>query len=424
MNAYFDESETSEPSVREAELFAGFGELLKDCATHCPGLAAHLAEHDLHGINSMEALRSLPVLRKSDLMAAQQAAPPFGGFVRESALQGRRIFMSPGPVWEPQLGGSDPWLGARALFAAGIRAGDRVHNAFSYHLTPGGFILDEAARAMGCVVFPAGVGNTEAQVMALRQTQASVYVGTPDYLQILLDHASAENQPLSGIKRALVSGGALFPAMRAGYEEQGIHVQQCYATADLGVIGYESSTDDQVHPGMVVNEGIIVEILVPGTAIPVAPGEVGEVVVTRLDKDYPLVRFGTGDLSKFIDEPSPCGRTNKRLAGWMGRADQRVKVKGMFVDPVQLGGLRKLHPELDGWRLVISRVNDRDAMTLQVTLSDSASGDAVPSAPNHGAWLDSLSKTLKQATNLGGEVCVIESLPADGIVVDDQRNYD
>ncbi len=424
MTAYFDESETASPSDREARLFDGFGATLKDCAAHCPGLAAHLEAHSLEDVNSRAALQNLPVLRKSDLMAAQQAAPPFGGFVRESALQGGRIFMSPGPVWEPQVSGADPWMGARALFAAGISPGDRVHNAFSYHLTPGGFIIDEAARAMGCIVFPAGVGNTESQVMALRQTQASVYVGTPDYLQILLDHAIAEKQPLSGIKRALVSGGALFPAMRARYEEQGIHVQQCYATADLGVIAYETATNGRIHPGMVVNEGIIVEILVPGTDTPVAPGEVGEIVVTRLHRDYPLVRFGTGDLSKQIDEPSPCGRTNRRLAGWMGRADQRVKVKGMFVDPVQLGALRQRHPEVARWRVVITREDDRDVMSLRLTLTEAATGSALPTASEHATWLDTVSQTLKQATGLNGMVSVVDSLPDDGIVVEDQRSYD
>ena len=363
-----DDVETQDPATREANLFDAFGERLKACAASCPGLAAHLDGHALESINSREALEALPVLRKSELMAAQQANPPFGGFVREEALPGMRVFMSPGPVWEPQVAGPDPWQGVRALQAAGIVAGEFIHNAFSYHLTPGGFILDEAARALGCVVFPAGVGNTEAQVAALRQTRASVYVGTPDYLQTLLDHAAQEGQPLTDIKRALVSGGALFPAMRDRYQEQGIAVQQCYATADLGVIAYETASDDVVHPGMVVNEELIVEILVPGTDTPVEPGEVGEIVVTRLHPDYPLVRFATGDLSREIPEPSPCGRTNMRLAGWMGRADQRVKVRGMFVDPLQLAGLKREHPEIQRWRLVVSRVDDRDVMTLFVTV--------------------------------------------------------
>jgi len=328
----FDELDTQSVKTRETALFANFSGRLEQILHDCPGLAKHLDGYPIDAIVDRKALEALPVLRKSVLMASQQANPPFGGFVNESALDCCRVFMSPGPVWEPQLSGSDPWQAARSLAAAGIKRGHRVHNAFSYHLTPGGFILDEGARALGCIVFPAGVGGTDTQVQAIQHLQSEVYVGTPDYLQVLLDHAAQQGNPITSIKRAMVSGGALFPAMRAKYEEQGIHVQQSYATADLGVIAYETATNDLVHPGMVVNEGLIVEILIPGTDKPVNPGDVGEIVVTRLLKGYPLVRFGTGDLSAEILEPSPCGRTQMRLAGWMGRADQRVKVRGMFVD--------------------------------------------------------------------------------------------
>lgn len=420
----YDDLEVQSPVAREAGLFDGFARRLQDAAAACPGLEAHLDGHALDGINDRAALQTLPVLRKSTVMAAQVANPPFGGFVREQALHGSRIFMSPGPVWEPQLAINDPWQGARALFAAGIRAGDRIHNAFSYHMTPGGFILDEAARALGCVVFPAGVGNTDAQVNALRHSRASVYVGTPDYLQILLDHANTEGQPLTSIKRAMVSGGALFPAMRTNYHEQGIEVFQCYATADLGVIAYETANDTGVNPGMVVNEGLIVEILVPGTGTPVEPGQVGEIVVTRLNPDFPLVRFATGDLSKQLNEPSPCGRTNSRLAGWMGRADQRVKVRGMFVDPLQLGKLADQHAEVDRWRLVVDREDDRDVMRLNLLLDQSVSGSAMPAHADHDTWLASVASSLKQATGLSGEVVVVDALPDDGIVVDDLRSYD
>ncbi len=414
----YDDSEIQTAAAREAALFKDFGARLSSCASQCPGLAAHLAGHELQGINSRDSLADLPVLRKNDLITAQQIKPPFGGFVREAALNGMRMFMSPGPVWEPQLQGTDPWQGAAALHAAGIRAGDKVHNAFSYHLTPGGFILDEAARALGCVVFPAGVGNTQAQVEAIRHTSASVYVGTPDYLQAMLDHAQSEGKPLEHIERALVSGGALFPSMRERYAEQGIKVMQCYATADLGVISYESCQGDDIVPGMVVNEGLIVEILVPGTATPVTPGEVGEIVVTRLHPDYPLLRFATGDLSRQITQTSPCGRTNMRLAGWMGRADQRVKVKGMFVDPLQFALMNKQHPELARWRLVVTRVDDRDVMTLKVTLAhavqSASKGDSAGS-------VDALEATLKKATGLSGSAVIVDALPDDGIVVDDQR---
>ena len=428
----FDDKDSQDPQQREADLFKDFGQRLHQAATVCPGLSAHLAgQHNneqpgeqslqqLLSINDRHALQQLPVLRKSELMLAQQKYPPFGGFVQEEAIEGCRVFMSPGPVWEPQLPGADPWATARALHAAGIRRGHRVHNAFSYHTTPGGFMLDEGARALGCVVFPAGVGGTDVQVQAAHQLGAQVYVGTPDYLQVLLDHAADQQQPLTHMKRALVSGGALFPTMRTRYQEQGIHVQQCYATADLGVIAYETATDDTIHQGMVVNEGLIVEILIPGTNSPVAPGTVGEVVVTRLHPVYPLLRFATGDLSAQIDEPSPCGRSAMRLAGWMGRADQRTKVRGMFVDPVQLQQLPKAHPELTGWRLSISRVNDRDNMHLSVSVSaDSLLSDAALQKD----FLQKLVATLKSATGLSASADVVDTLPNDGLVIDDRRDY-
>lgn len=415
----FDERETIDPQQREMQLFADFSNRLEACVSACPGLAAHLQSASLQNISDRDTLARLPVLRKSELMKAQQANPPFGGFVRESALNGSRMFMSPGPVWEPQLAMADPWQSARALHAAGFKASDRVHNAFSYHLTPGGFILDEGARALGCIVFPAGVGNTENQVLAIQQLQPVAYVGTPDYLQTLLDHANTNKQAINSIKRAMVSGGALFPSMRERYSEQGIQVQQCYATADLGVIAYESSSDGVVHPGMIVNEDLIVEILVPGTSTPVMPGETGEVVVTRLHPDYPLLRFATGDLSALISEQSPCGRTGNRLKGWLGRADQRVKVRGMFIDPVQFASIQSMHPEILRWRVTVSRQGASDVMKLQVTATDNAMGQNTESQ-----WLEALSATLKKLTGISGEVELVASLPADGIVIDDIREYD
>ncbi len=416
----FDERDTLAADEREAALFEGFGARLVEAAVTCPGLARHLDGHSLSSVNDRAALQQLPILRKQSLMQAQQEKPPFGDFVNLDALQGQRVFMSPGPVWEPQLPGADPWQAARALHAAGIRRGHRLHNAFSYHLTPGGFILDEGARALGCLVFPAGVGGTETQVQAIRHLGAQAYIGTPDYLQVLLDQAASDNQALSSLELALVSGGALFPAMRERYSEQGIHVQQCYATADLGVIAYETSTDGVVHPGMVVNEGLIVEIVVPGTSTPVAPGEVGEVVVTRLSPVYPLLRFATGDLSAELTEASPCGRTQMRLRGWMGRADQRAKVRGMFVDPQQLQSLPDAHPEIARWRLTVRREQDRDIMRLAVTLKESAqTGQAVGEMD-----MQALAATLKRLTNLSGEVCVVDALPDDGLVVEDQRDYE
>lgn len=416
----FDELDTQSVKTRETALFASFSDRLEKILPNCPGLAKHLVGFSINAIENRQALQTLPVLRKSVLMQSQQENPPFGGFVNESELDSCRVFMSPGPVWEPQLAGSDPWQAARSLAAAGIKRGQRVHNAFSYHLTPGGFILDEGARALGCIVFPAGVGGTDAQVQAIQHLQSEVYVGTPDYLQVLLDHAVEQGKPITSIKRAMVSGGALFPTMRAKYEQQGIHVQQSYATADFGVIAYETATDGVIHPGMLVNEGLIVEILVPGTDKPVKPGDVGEIVVTRLHKGYPLIRFGTGDLSAEILEPSPCGRTQMRLAGWMGRADQRVKVRGMFVDPVQLQSLPKDVAEIDGWRLVVQRESDKDVMQLQVILK----ADIASSESQRAALEARLVIALKTATNLSGTVKIVDSLPNDGIVVEDKRDYE
>lgn len=415
----FDELDTQSPAAREEALFDRFPQRLQAAASACPGLAKHLAGTAIADVTDRVTLQQVPVLRKNVLMQAQQDNPPFGGFVNESSLDGCRVFMSPGPVWEPQLVGADPWQSARALAATGIRRGQRLHNSLSYHLTPGGFILDEGAKALGCVVFPAGAGGTEVQVQAIRHLQSQVYVGTPDYLQILLDHASEEGSPITSITHALVSGGALFPAMRDKYQQQGVHVQQCYATADLGVIAYETNTDGVIHPGMVVSENLIVEILIPGTDTPVSPGDVGEIVVTRLDSGYPLLRFATGDLSAEILEPSPCGRTQMRLAGWMGRADQRAKVRGMFIDPHQLQPLGKSFSELARWRVVISRENNSDAMQLQVVLKPE-SGQSIDTQ----ALVVKLEDALKSATQLKGTAVVMESLPNDGIVIDDQRDYE
>ncbi|MEM1037929.1 MAG: AMP-binding protein [Pseudomonadota bacterium] len=406
----FETRETQNASVRETALFEALPGHLAKAVEASPGLADHLAGHDLSLITSRSALASLPVLRKAALMEAQTVNPPFGGFANLSELAGTRLFLSPGPIWEPQGLGADPWLAARALFAAGFRSGDVVHNALSYHMTPGGFILDEGLRALGCTVFPAGIGNTDMQVEAAAALKPVGYVGTPDYLKVMLDRAAETGADLSSIKRALVSGGALFPSMRAEYTDRGVRVLQAYATADLGVIAYETLDGDALCEGMVVNQDLIVEIVRPGTDDPVAPGEVGELVVTNFSSTYPLVRFGTGDLSAVIPEPSPCGRTNMRIKGWMGRADQRTKVKGMFVDPKQVDQVRKAHTGVTGARLVVSRQGDQDAMTLVVT----------------GEGLDSvaIAETLKATTNLSGLVELVDSLPNDGKVISDERDYD
>jgi len=421
MSAFYDPLDPQTANTRERRMFDAMPAFLRQSARECPGLAAHLSGVDLRSIGSREALKRLPILRKSALMAAQQAAPPFGGFVRESALAGTRVFMSPGPVWEPQVTGADPWQSARALHAAGLRSGFRVHNAFSYHLTPGGFILDEGARALGCTVFPAGVGNTEAQIAAMRHFAPQAFIGTPDYLKILLDAAAESGVVIDSLTHAMVSGGALFPSLREHYEQLGITTRQCYATADLGVVAYETDVDGVLVPGMVVNEGLIIEIVRPGSGEPVAPGDVGEIVVTRLDSDYPLVRFATGDMSRIIEERSPCGRTANRIAGWLGRADQRTKVKGMFVDPSQLDAVYDAHPDVRRMRLTISREASTDHALLQVQIGDD---DAIPNTSGSGL-AESLKTSFRAATGLSCEIALVsEALPNDGVLIHDARDYD
>ena len=421
MDKYFDEFDTENANARERRLFDCLPEFLHHAAADCSGLANHLKEVNLDSVNSRDALQALPILRKSALMQAQQSDPPFGGFVRAEALPGTRVFMSPGPVWEPQVGGADPWQCARPLHAAGFRRGDKVHNAFSYHLTPGGFILDEGATALGCTVFPAGVGNTEAQVDAMRHFSPDAFIGTPDYLKIVLDAAAESGKTITCLKRAMVSGGALFPSLREHYEQLGISTRQCYATADLGVIAYETDVNGSCVPGMIVNEGLIVEIVRPGTAEPVAMGDVGEIVVTRQHRDYPLVRFATGDMSRFINEPSPCGRTAPRIAGWLGRADQRTKLKGMFVDPSQLDAVYAVDHRIRRVRLRISRKSDADHAFLAVQLGED---EAVQSLDDAGL-LGKIADAFQGATGLSTEVGLVdEALPNDGVLIDDARDYD
>lgn len=412
MASYFDSKETVAPEERERLLFDRLRDHLNSAVKSAPGLATWLEGYDLASIADRGSLAKLPVLRKSDLMAKQLADPPFGGFANLEALQGNRVFMSPGPIFEPQGIGADPWNAARAFFAAGIRPGDMVHNAFAYHMTPGGFILDEGARALGCTVFPAGIGNTEMQIDAAAALRPDVYCGTPDFLKIMLDQAKDAGKDLSNFRLALVSGGALFPSLREEYRNRGVDVLQCYATAECGIIAYETVDDaGNLNPGMMVNEDIIVEIVTPGTGSPVTEGEVGEVVVTTFNSTYPLVRLGTGDLSAVMPEISPCGRTNMRIKGWMGRADQRTKIKGMFVDPKQVADIVERHPEIGKARLVVLREGDQDAMALKV---ETSGGDE-----------DAIGQTLREITKLGGAVELVPpgSLPNDGMIIADERDY-
>jgi phenylacetate-CoA ligase len=415
MPRHFDGLEIRDPVDRERDLFARLPEFLKDAAANAPGLAKWLAGIDLGSIRGRAALATLPVLRKPELMAFQAENPPFGGFASPAALKGGRIFQSPGPLWEPQGLGADPWSSARAFHAAGIRAGDIVHNAFAYHMTPGGFILDEGARALGCMVFPAGTGNTDMQIEAAVTLRPSVYCGTPDFLKVMLDRAEETGKDLSSLRLGLVSAGALFPSLRAEYTRRGVAVLQCYATAEFGVIAYETAAPDGTpNPGMVVNENLIVEIVRPGTGEPVPEGEVGELVVTSFNSAYPLVRLGTGDLSAVLPGLSSCGRTNTRIKGWMGRADQRTKVKGMFVDPKQIAEILRRHPEVAKARLVVVREGERDQMSLHVE-----------PATGHRVEPTAIEASLREITKMGGGVVVAEtgSLPNDGKVISDERDY-
>ncbi len=415
MSAHFDDLETQDPTAREAALFAALPGFLRKASAAAPGLANWLTGVDPEIVTNRAELARLPVLRKSGLMELQQADPPFGGFADPAALRGNRVFLSPGPLWEPELGADVAENTARAFFAAGIRAGDIIHNAFAYHMTPGGFMLDAGARALGCTVFPAGTGNTDMQVDAAAALKPSVYCGTPDFLKVMLDRAAETGKDLSSFRLALVSGGALFPSLRAEYLSRGIQVFQCYATAEFGVIAYESAASDgSPNPGMILNENLIVEIVRPGTGDPVAEGEVGEVIVTGFNAGYPLVRLGTGDLSAILPGPSPCGRTNARIKGWMGRADQRTKVKGMFVDPAQIATVVRRHPGIAKARLVVARDGNRDAMVLHVEAASGAAPD-----------LAAVETSLREITKLGGAVRLAApgALANDGKVISDERDY-
>ena len=407
MPDHYDSLETRDPAQRAREEAAALPGIVAR-AMSAPGWARQLAGIDAPDVNSRAALAKLPVLRKSDLAALQKEFPPFGGLNVTPANRARRLLMSPGPIFEPEGDGADWWGAARACFAAGFRDGDIVHNSFAYHLTPGGFILESGAQALGCAVIPGGVGNTEQQLEAIAHYKPSGYVGTPDFLKILLDTAEKTGKDASSFKRALVSGAALPASLRDELGRRGVAVLQCYATAELGVIAYESAARE----GMIVNESVIVEIVRPGTGDPVPEGEVGEVVVTSFNPDYPMIRLGTGDLSAILPGLSPCGRSNARIKGWMGRADQTAKIKGMFVHPKQVAELAARHPQLVRLRLVVGREAEQDTMTLMAEC-------AAPDAGLEGA----VAATLQSVTKLKGAVRLVApgALPNDGKVIADER---
>ena len=407
MPDHYDALETRDPAVRAREQAAALPGIVARAMT-APGWAKHLKGIDPKSVNSRAALAKLPVLRKADVAALQKENPPFGGLNVTAPGKARRLLMSPGPIFEPEGEGKDWWGSARACYAAGFRAGDIVHNSFAYHLTPGGFILEAGLHALGCAVIPGGVGNTEQQLEAIAHYKPSGYVGTPDFLKILLDTAEKTGKDAASIKRALVSGAALPASLRDELAQRGVAVLQCYATAELGVIAYESGARE----GMIVNESVIVEIVRPGTGDPVAEGDVGEVVVTSFNPDYPMIRLGTGDLSALLPGVSPCGRSNARIKGWMGRADQTAKVKGMFVHPKQIAEVAARHPQLVRLRLVVGREGEQDSMTL---MAECAAPDAALEA--------TVAATLQSVTKLKGAVKLVApgALPNDGKVIADER---
>ncbi len=404
MTTHFDALETRSADERAAQQGMALSALLRHAMDHAPGLAAQLGDIDPDEVTDRAALARLPVLRKSDLGTAQAGSPPFGGF---DAGRTHHVFQSPGPIYEPGGTGADWYRMGRFLHAAGLGADDLVQNCFSYHMTPAGMMFESGAAAIGARVFPAGTGQTEMQAQAAAHLGVTAYAGTPDYLKVILDTADAAGLKTQ-IAKAAVGGGALFPSLRQEYADRGIACLQCYATADLGNVAYESPAME----GMIVDEGVIVEIVRPGTGDPVPDGEVGEVVVTTLNRDYPLVRFATGDLSAVMEGASPCGRTNMRIKGWMGRADQTTKIKGMFVRPEQVAALVAKHDGLTKARVIATRAEERDVMTVQVE------GEGLDTA--------AVGASVREALKLSGEVEIVApgTLPNDGKVIDDQRSYD
>jgi len=412
MSEYFDDLETRDPEVRERALMQALSAQIENAQRNAPAYTALLEGVVPADVNSRAALAGLPVTRKSELAERQGGAPPFGGYTTAATQDLDRVFVSPGPIFEPQAHREDYWRLARALFAAGCRRGELVHNTFSYHFTPAGFMLESAARALGCPVFPAGIGQTEAQVQVIAQLKPTCYIGTPSFLNILLDKAAELGSDVASLDKALVGGEALPPSLRKQLSERGVAVRQCYATADLGLISYES----EAMQGMIVDEGVILEIVRPGTGDPVEPGEVGEVVVTTLTPEYPLIRFATGDMSAVMEGASPCGRTNQRIKGWMGRADQTTKVRGMFVHPSQVAEVLKRHPEALKGRLVIDSVDNKDQMILHCEV-------ALPASKALG---EAIAGSVRELCKLRAEVVFDEpgSLANDGKVIDDVRSYE
>jgi phenylacetate-CoA ligase len=412
LSEHYDTLETRDAELRVREQFVLLQRQIAYAKTSAPAFARALAGVDPAAITTREALARLPVIRKSELAGLQKEARPFGDLAATRWGGIRRVFASPGSIYEPEGAAPDYWRLARALFAAGFRAGDLVHNGFSYHFTPAGSMLETGAHALGCTVFPAGTGQTDSQVAAMADLRPAGYVGTPSFLRIILARADELGVKLPSLTKALVSAEPFPPSLRDALLARGIRGYQVYATADAGAIAYETPARD----GLVVDEGVLVEIVRPGTGEPVTPGEVGEVVVTLLaNADYPLIRFGTGDLSALLSGVSACGRTNQRIRGWLGRADQATKVKGMFVHPAQVDAIVKRHPEVRRARLVVDNPSGSDRMSLHVEVSGVEAKLA-----------EAIVESIREVTKLRGEVMfrAVDELPNDGKVIDDLRKLE
>ena len=414
MSDFYDTRENRDPAQREAELLGALAAQVAAAQTGSPAFAAILKGVSASQVSTREALQTLPVTRKHELLELQKkhrSSDVFGGFsaIRFGAAM-PRVFASPGTIYEPEGRARDYWRMARAMFAAGFRPGELIHNCFSYHFVPAGSMMETGAHALGCTVFAGGTGQTEQQVQAMAELHPAGYIGTPSFLKIILEKAAELGVALPSVTRALVSGEACPPSLRDWFGQHGVAAYQCYATADLGLIAYETSARE----GLVLDEGVLVEIVRPGTGDPVPEGEVGELVVTTLNPDYPLIRFGTGDLSAFLPGHCPSGRTQRRIKGWMGRADQTTKVRGMFVHPGQIADIARRFPEVTRARLVVSGEMANDQMTLKVETVSAAQG------------LDlKISDAIRDVTKLRGTVELVApgSLPNDGKVIEDARSY-
>ena len=411
MSKFLDSLEARDPDERERTLMARLPRQIAHAKAKSEYFGKALAAVDAASINTRAALAALPVLRKHALIELQKQQKPFGGLTATPVAGLARVFSSPGPIYDPEGRAADWWRFARSLYAAGFRAGDLVHNTFSYHFTPAGFMAEGAAQKIGCCVFPAGTGQTEMQVAAIVDLRPAAYIGTPSFLKIIIEKADELQADISSLKKAVVSGEALFPAQQALFNARGIACFQGYGTADLGLIAYET----EAHQGLLLEEELLLEIVRPGTGDPVAQGEVGEIVITTLNPDYPLIRFATGDMSAVLPGVSPCGRTNTRIKGWMGRADQTTKVKGMFVHPEQVAEVVKRHAEIGKARLVVTNPQTSDSMTLRCEVAAPAAGLA-----------EAIAASIRDVTKLRGDVEMLApgTLPNDGKVIEDARKYD